>query len=261
MEQLIFSAETITCTNKRNMQKPNEDVVVADVDNGIYILVDGITRPHSEYSNTSETSAALMASQIFAKVAHEYILAHLREENKERLLRDAAAHANLSIKQFRSKKSLEEWNFYPATLGIVALIDKGVLHYLAVGDCIGVLLRSSSRMLFAKEFAMDGVDLIAPTKSDRYEKYCNHQPEFLAYSVFNGDSQVHEHAEYSYFHIAKGDVIMFATDGLSDLVKFEKQNTLRSATVEELILISKKYDVSPFAHYADDKSMIRVSVK
>ena len=260
MENLMFSAETITRANERDIQKPNEDAIISDVENQIFILLDGITRPHNEYLNPSQKSAALEASETFAKNTYEYILTNSGKSNKEELLRDAARHANAQIKKLRDKKSLEEWGFYPATLGIIAMIDNGILHYLAVGDCSGVLLRGSSRMIFGKEFSLDGVDLLAPTKAERYQEYCNRKPSFLSYTVYNGDEWAPTDAEYSYFHVEKGDVILFVTDGAGDLVKYEKQSTLKSSSLDDLLVISEKYDIPPFANYADDKSIIRIRI-
>ena len=261
MDHMKFSVETVSCINKRDIQKPNEDVIVADADRGIFILLDGVTRPHEEYREVPGASAARDASTVFAREAYAYLKEHSREKDKECLLRDAAACANSHLLSLRSGKSLAQWEFYPATLGILALIDDGVLHYLTVGDCMGVLFRGSSRILFGKEFSLEGVDLLRPSKAERYEKYCNQHPGFLSYTVFNGDESAPASAEYSFLRLEKGDTVLFATDGVGEMVKFEKQNVLTTASLEDLLVLSGKFDTDPFGKYADDKSMIRIRVE
>ena len=258
MDHMKFSVETISQINKRNIQKPNEDVIIADAERGIFILLDGVTRPHSEYQEHPGTSAALDVSEVFAREAYAYLKAHSDECDKERLLRDAAAQANSHLLSLRNKKSLAQWGFYPATLGIIALIDDGTLHYLSVGDCLGVLLRKSSRMLFGKEFALEGVDLLNPSKQDRYEKYCNQHPDFLSYTVFDGAENVPANAEYSFLRLESGDTLLMVSDGIGNMAKFEKQDTLKTTPLEQLLALSEKYDVAPFGAYADDKSIIRI---
>lgn len=261
MKHMKFSVETLSCTNKRDIQKPNEDVIIADTERGIFILLDGVTRPHNEYRECPGSSAARDASEIFAREVYAYLKDHSHDGDKECLLREAAAYANRQLLPLRNEKSLAQWEFYPATLGIVALIDDGVLHYLTAGDCIGVLLRGSSRILFGKELSLEGVDLFNPSKAERYEKYCNRHPDFLAYTVFNGDESAPATAEYSFLHLGKGDTVLFVTDGLGYMVKFEKQDTLKLADLEDLLVLSDKYDSKPFGKYADDKSIVRICVE
>ena len=261
MDQMKFSVETISCINEREIQKPNEDVIIADADRGIFILLDGVTRPHEEYRTCPGTSAARDASEIFAREAYAYLKEHAHTADKECLLRDAAAYANKHLLSLRSEKSLDEWGFYPATLGVIVLIADGVLHYLTAGDCMGVLLRGSSRILFGKEFSLEGVDLLRPSKAERYEKYCNQHPDFLAYTVFNGDENVPATAEYSFLRLEKGDTFLFVTDGVGEMAKLEKQTVLKTADLEDLLVLSAKYDTEPFGKYADDKSIIRIRVE
>ena len=226
LEKIGCSIDYAFVTHKRNLQKPNEDRLLIDKENGIVIILDGVTRVHQEYEETPYQSAAAEVGDIFLKTAHGYITEHKSEGNPEDILCGAIKAANEQIKFFRQKKSLEEWQFYPATLGIVSMLCEEQLHYAAVGDCLGVLLRGSSKMLFGKEFSLEAVDLNKVTKQERYAKYCNHPENRLSYTVYNGDEAVMSGVEYSFIHIYPGDMIILASDGIGEYLKYEKSSSL-----------------------------------
>ena len=258
-EKLSFKVEGASAPHERDIEKPNEDRLFIDEERGIFILLDGVTRPHSEYVSHPYESAALDLGNIFIEEAYRFILDHISDSEPESILRGAVMKANLKIREYRNKFSCEEWEYYPSTLGFVVLLRDGVLHYVSVGDSIAVLVRRNAKMLFGREWALEAVDKLNLTKKERYEKYCNHPENHLSYTVFNGDDEVMRGLEYSFIDIHKGDVLFIASDGIGDYLKYEKSSDIIKMTPCEIIDRSGEYDRPPYAEYADDKTVIKLS--
>ncbi len=259
LQKTAFSVDYATKPHGRNIEKPNEDRLLVDKERGIFIILDGVTRVHSEYEHFPQQSAAGEVGDIFLKEVYSYICDHLSDRSPRLILEDAVRIANAKIKDYRKKKSPDEWVFYPSTLGIISILRDKTLHYLCVGDCIGVLMRFNSKIIFGREFALEAVDLCNVTKKERYDIYCNHPENHLSYTVFNGDDVVMEGVEYSFIDMREGDILILATDGIADYLKFEKISDLMLQSTEEMISRSDEYDKPPYAEYADDKTLIKLS--
>ena len=259
LEKIEYKLDFASVPHKRMLDKPNEDRLLIDKENGIFIILDGVTRVHKEYEDMPYESAAREVGDILLKEVHSYILKHLSDCEPETLLREAIRAANEEIRIYRQKKNISDWVFYPSTLGIISILQDNKLHYISVGDCLGVLLRRSSRILFGREFALEAIDLNKVTKQERYEKYCNHPKNKLSYTVYNGDEEVMDGIEYSFIDIHEGDTVILASDGIGEFLKYEKCALLKEKSAEEMILLSEEYDLPPYAEYADDKTLLKLS--
>ena len=258
LQKNALSVDFATAPHNRSLDKPNEDRHLIDTERGIFIVLDGVTRVHKEYSEHPYKSAAGEVGDIFLKEVYDYITNHLSDPSPRDILEGAVRLANKKIKEYRSKRSLEEWGFYPSTLGIISILRGRTLHYLCVGDCIAVLMRYNSKIIFGREFTLEAVDLHDVSKSDRYALYCNHPDNHLSYTVFNGDEVVMEGVEYSLIDIHEGDILLLASDGIADFIKYEKVRDLITMSAEDMINSSGKYDLPPYAEYADDKTLIKL---
>lgn len=259
LEKVRYRTDYATKPHGRELEKPNEDRLLIDEEKGIFIVLDGVTRVHKEYEMAPYESAARDVGDIFLKEVYGYICAHISDTDPREILEGAVRGANAMIMDYRSKKSEEEWSFYPSTLGILSILRENTLYYLCVGDCIGVLIRGSSRMLFGREFALEAVDLHDVSKKERYALYCNHPENHLSYTVFNGDEVVMNGVEYSFIDLHEGDTLFLASDGIGDYLKYEKIADLKMQSAEEMVSLSGEYDMPPYAEYADDKTVIKLS--
>lgn len=259
LEKLRYLSDFSTKSHTRELEKPNEDRLLVDTERNIFIILDGVTRPHEEYRARPYHSAAAEVGDIFLKEVYEYISAHIDDPEPEDILRTAVRLANERIRVYRERKSDGEWGFFPSTLGIISFLRDGRLHYVSVGDCLAMLVRRGSRILFARELSLEAVDLINPSKAERYQKYCNRPELPLSYTVFGGDDAVNVGTEYSFIDICEGDILFLATDGIASYLKYEKLADLKARSAEEIIIASEKYDHPPFAEYGDDKTLIKIS--
>ena len=259
MEKIKYFVTSDLKANNREFKKPNEDYILYDVENGIYILLDGITRVHSEYIDG--TSAAFEVDKIFADTVYEYLLKRVKNVDKneiESVLRSAVVEGNSAVAKYRLKKTLEEWCYYPATLGIVALIYDRTLYYVCAGDSLGAILRGSSKLYFGEQQSVKAIDINKFSKDIRYSTYCNHPDNELSYAVFNGDEALADAIEQSFIDLHPGDIVILASDGMERYIKFEKVETLRTISPEKMTELSVVYDKPPYAKYSDDKAIIKI---
>jgi serine/threonine protein phosphatase PrpC len=254
--QFLVSADTQI--NNRNIGKPNEDLILADQVHQVYFVLDGITRVHREYGEQPGYSAALEAGQIFSSTAHSYMLAHT-DLPAEQLLRQAAAAGNRALRPFRQQRSADQWQFYPGTLGILALVRAGVLHYVYNGDCMATLIRKGQKYHFARQEQTKKLEEMHISKAERYAIYCNHPEHPMGYGIFNGDEEMSQLLGYGSLPLFPGDVILLCTDGLGEYVLRTDGNILSVQTPRQIIEASTIYDIPPYATYADDKSILRIA--
>lgn len=258
MEQLKYDVWAATRINGRGLSKPNEDYYLVDRDRHVFILLDGITRVHKEYEDYPGRSAACDVNEIFSDVAYRYILAHMEEQDPDSLLRNAAMAGNSALASYRIKQPMEQWKFYPGTLGILAMVCGSRIHFLYNGDCQGTLIRKGCKMHFGQQGCAEALELMKVSKKERYDLYCNHPENPLGYGIFNGDEGAFALFEQSGFELEPGDLLILCSDGIAKYVRYMKVQDLEALTPEEMIEDSCKLDVPPFASYADDKTLIKI---
>ena len=256
---LSYFAESGTRINERGLGKPNEDLLLVDRENHIFVLLDGITRVHKEYTDLPGKSAALDVGEIFLRTAYDYLLANLQEPDADLLLRQAALQGNAAIVPYRQQKPLEQWQFYPGTLGILAILRDNKLHYTYLGDSLGVHIRGNTIALFGRQEQLDTIAQMHATKKEMYGRYCNHPESPLGYGIFNGDASMAALLDQGVLQIAPGDTVILCTDGLAPYLCNTDVGALQTLTTEEMLDASVAYDVPPYASYADDKTIIKLS--
>lgn len=256
MKKLNLNITSATRQNTRNFSKPNEDFLLTDEENGIFILLDGITRVHAEYDEIRGYSAAAEVNKIFSAAVYDHIKANLAKRNICKVITDAMILGNQNIARFREQKSLKQWQFYPGTLGIVCVLRGRKLHYAYVGDCMGMLLRGSSKIFFGEQQTVKAADLHNPTKTERYDLYCNHPENELSYAIFNGDDAAAAGIESGWLDLYENDRVFLVSDGVAPYIRFEKASAMIDLTAQQILDASTKYDTLPYAKYADDKATI-----
>lgn len=256
---LSYCVESGTRINERGLGKPNEDLLYIDRENHIFILLDGITRVHSEYREQPGKSAAFDVGEIFLKTVCEYLLTHLDEQDADQLLRQAALSGNAAIVPYRQQKSLEQWQYYPGALGILAILRENRLHYAYLGDSLAAHIRGSEKSIFGRQDQLETIAQMRVTKREMYDKYCNHPESPLGYGIFNGDDTVASLLDQGVRNIAPRDTVILCTDGLGPYLCETDVEALKTLSPEEMLNASAAYDVPPYATYADDKTVIKIS--
>ena len=258
MKYMISNATRI---NDRGFGKPNEDLVFTDPSHNLFIILDGITREHDEYDGTG-FSAACEVNRIFA----DTILSQTSQlddvhsaQELECALCKLALLANAALVPYRSSKPLEQWRYYPGTVGILASLWENQLCCVWAGDCIGIHLQGNNRRIIVKQQTLRAMRL-GYSKRQLYAEVCNHPENKFAYGVFNGDSEAEMLLDHSWTVLNEGDTVILSTDGLATYLQQEPVARIRGASPEQMLENSLYYDRPPLGKYSDDKAFIRIDV-
>lgn len=256
---LSYHVDSATRINNRGLGKPNEDIVFVDRDHHIFILLDGITRVHAEYRIYPGRSAALEVGEIFLEAAYAYLTAHMEEPDADGLLHQAALAGNAAIVPYRNQRTLEQWQYYPGVLGILAILRGEQLHYAYLGDSLAAHIHGSEKEIFGRQTQLQTIAQMRVSKQDMYEKYCNHPESPLGYGIFNGDETVTSLLDHGVRHLSSGDTVILCSDGLGPYLCETDIQALRTLSPEEMLDASAPFDVPPYAPYADDKAIIKIT--
>src|ERR1035437_314849 len=96
--------------------KPNEDYIISDTNNNIYIVCDGVTmnKINDIYPNPSPVATI---TSYFANYIHDQIIKELDDFNKKKLI-SIVEDANEKLSKLNDK---DKWDFLPGVVGIIAV--------------------------------------------------------------------------------------------------------------------------------------------
>lgn len=247
-----YIVDFATKRNEKEFNKPNEDCAFADKDNGIFIVLDGVTRDKIN-GIYPDPSPAVDVSKIFINKAYKYIKNNISEENDFlEIIKGAFAEGNKEIEQINRSYV---GDFLPGTVGIIAIIKKNRLFYGYIGDCIGVLLNEQTREEFTtcqtksihehvKEF----------TAFEIRNNICNNLNHPYSYGVLDGRESAMGFVVTGSTYLDKYKEIILATDGLEYVIRNMPVKELLFSSANDL-LNDKSYNKS-----IDDKTVIIVRI-
>lgn len=241
-----YISYSISVKNNKDSNKPNEDFYLCDDKNGIYILVDGVSRDkiNGIYPNPSP---AFSVSKIFVESVYKSLILDIDKNNTREIIAEAVKTGNAEIKKYNDKKQWDN-DFLPGTVGIVAVIQNSELFYAYIGDCYGIIINMESKRIFTK----CQTENIAKHKKEfsSFEirnKICNNKSHPYSYGVLNGDAKAMEFVDYGKINLADDDKILICSDGFSDIVKSIPAEDMYNMSVEQMQRKSNE---------SDDKTMI-----
>lgn len=255
MKYKVLSA----CRKNSREHKPMEDFFIADVENGIFIVADGVTQNAEEYVPGMEKSEAGMIAEIAAQTVHESLL---NAADPVKALHDGVQTAIRRAEEFdRTAKSA----YPPATCLVAACIKDGVLHYAYVGDSLAFLLRGTARIQLAEQQTgalgtyrrLSGEKML---KRYLYDNITNNINSPLGYGVILGDMRAMDFLRIASIPLEPGDRVIVSTDGLDKYLLFTPVSEIKTLSPEEMLPRSVRYDAPPYAAYADDKSIITIDI-
>ncbi|MCQ2418011.1 MAG: hypothetical protein MJ071_09440 [Oscillospiraceae bacterium] len=250
-------SDACTVRNKReNLVKPNEDYYVEDKTNRIYLIADGVTRPHDEYLHSGESLAAKSA-QILCDSIQEVLLNEMTEDISASFL-SAMQKGNEKLSLLRQYSP--STFFYPCTTFIGALIRDNTLFYSNCGDTMGVIIRDQTKITFSERHNAIA-EKLKIQKSEVYQYIHNKIERPEGFAIFNGDSSIGDFLHVGHISLLPHDRIIIASDGLANFLYYTRAETLAEITMNEIITSSEMFDKPPFQSYADDKTVIIIDVK
>lgn len=249
-----------------NKTLPNEDYVICDSHNNIYIVLDGITRPKVEYTGDGK-SIAYDLSKLFADTIHKYIQSNLIYckdfKDAKIILNEGFKLANEEVRLLLEKRK-EEWEGreIPGAVGIVGFIINHSLYYGSLGDCMGILVRGEQKHIFSAKQTTSAFDYLKKENSREllYKKFVNKKDNPYGYGVIDGDPEALEYFNISYINLDRADTIYLVSDGISDLIEYCKPEIIENLSIDELVEESFRQDELFEKPFNDDKSIIRIKI-
>ena len=255
-----------TKDNNLDILIPNEDYLIDDPQNNIYIVMDGISRKRCEYSK-SGNSIAKDVSKLFAETIHKYIEAEMSKvkdfKDAKLLLEEGFKKANKEVDiMLKSRRSEFEGYEYPGAVGVVSFMVNDILYYGSLGDCMIILLRGDQKIILAKKQTTFAFDILNHERDRELLalQYINNKDEPYGYGIVDGNKDAHHYFNISYMNLDRNDIVYLVSDGVSDYIEYNKNDLINSLSLNQIIEESNKQDIIMNKPYFDDKAIIRIKI-
>ncbi len=240
--------------NRTDFSKPNEDYYILDAENRIYLIADGVTRPHDEYIS-GDRSISADCARILCQCIHNHLKC-AAQADPSRLMINAMLAGNKEIRELQYNSVSK---FVPCVAFVGAIIRDNRLFFSNCCDTVGFLIRDNIKIKFTEHYNRLA-EILDYSKEKIYDELHNNITNEAGFGIFNGGDELKSFINVSHIELKSGDRIILASDGLSQYLHSVCTSHLASITIEQLFAESKAYDRIPFQEYADDKTCIIIDI-
>lgn len=260
--EIIRVTEKCKKNQREGLRKPNEDQLLGNQELGLFIIADGVTRPHEEYKDEySERYAASDFAHTLCQSLDRSISSQIEKvrENPEEKLRSILVNCNNRFKSLRAKY-LKMGTYPVCSTLLLAFIHNGKLYYYNCCDTVGYILRNGLKIQFTEYYNWVS-DTRKNNKKDVYDIIQNNIEHPDGFGIFNGGKGFEDFVRIGNIRLESGDRIILASDGLAAYLKGTRGRDLEELTAEAMIENSKPFDAPPFSKYADDKACLVIDIQ
>lgn len=260
--RIRLTSSHCTKINRRpNLCKPNEDMYFCDQDHRIFLIADGVTRPHEEYKIEERKCLAANCAYELCMSVRDYLVSkeELLYSHPEDTICDALLHGNQRVKRFQD----EEWSGgkYPLCATFICVVFvRNRMYFYNCCDTVGYLLREGVKIQFTEYYNWHS-DLIHYPKETVYRQVQNNLSHPAGFGIFNGDDRLRDFIHISHIEVEAKDRIVIASDGLAQYLKAVRPDALMQRTASQNVELSEQYDKEPYQAYADDKTCIVIDIE
>ncbi len=237
-----------------NLNKPNEDYCITDTAHGIFLLADGVTRPHEEYRGEPESLSGICARELCQRV-HDQLLTHLSDPPEEALYQAMLA-GNRHIRDLNQSYT---GNRPPSATFAGAILRGSMLTYSTCCDTVAYLIRNGAKIQLS-EYHNYAATKLGYSRDEVYRTLHNNPLHPDGFGLFNGDPRLSHFLRVTHIALEPGDRIILSSDGLAECLRVLRGNQLKAMSPEELLTASLPFDQPPFGTYADDKCCIVIDI-
>lgn len=229
--------------------KPNEDNIWIDIEQNVFLVVDGVSRDKENgvYPNPSPSAALTEAFINHCK---------LNYDNKSHL-KTLFQNGNKEIKQINKDYI---GYFKPGLVALIIRIQKNKVEWVSIGDCFGLLIRNNIARIFNTKQTeqLRKSNQKFDSKTIRTE-ICNNPSHPLAYGVLDGNVNADFFLQCGEFDIESNDTICIFSDGLEMFANPKLTNAILENTVDDIIALAEQIEVEQNIR-TDDKTIIKVQI-
>lgn len=245
----MLTSSKVSYKNQIDDDKPNEDGYLCDDQNGLYIIMDGVSRD-KENGKYPMPSPSAEVTKIFIESAYKFYISNKDKYPVEVLLSGMMAFGNCKIAESNNCK---HWvnNFLPGTVGIILIFcNPAKIAYAYIGDCYGAIINHS--LNFFTRCQTEGVTKNRKrfTRTEVRNNICNNIIHPYGYGVLNGSVAALSFVEYGERTLSQGDKIVLCTDGFADIFK---------ATTSDTLYFASPYQLVQYSSSLDDKTLIMIN--
>ena len=240
--------------NTKFVDKPNEDFIICDSENNIFILLDGVSRDrkNGRYPSPSPAKevAELLGTQIYLGINSALsdsvdILGTI----KDSIIKSNRLVANYNIEH--------KFSFFAGAVGIFSVLKDYKLYYCYIGDCSGRLIRGSKIILFT-EVQTDEIN----RHKNEYSSYeirhviCNNPSHPYSYGVLNGNGHAEFFLKSGVLQVYPQDHIILSSDGLEPFLSKLSAKKMQANCAEKLLQMA----IVENNINQDDRSIIKITI-
>lgn len=242
-------SEYQTKKNTKFPDKPNEDNFLIDCTNGIFIIVDGVSRD-KENGKYPNPSPACQVSELFINTSYGYLKDNIgKKYDYIQLIKEAFMIGNTAIYNYNLNCNK---TFLPGTVGIIVIIVNSEMYYGYIGDCIGVLLSREKKEQFTDcQTKLIHKHIAEYSTSQIRNEICNNIEHPYSYGVLDGRNGALDFITTGNINLSEYTELLLFTDGLQGTIE-----NLSSATILNMSTNEIMNDVTNNCN--DDKTLIRI---
>jgi serine/threonine protein phosphatase PrpC len=253
----IYIQTSNSLTKSTRVNKPNEDFLINDKENLIFIVLDGVTRDEidGKYPNPSPAS---IITKLFAENVYHELEERMDKYNPREALWDSIVNSNKFINKINKKFGSDV--FLPGTVGVISIIVDNIFYFMYLGDCSVRLYRNNKmRLLTNSQTKLIQSHKDEFTASEIRNVICNNSKHPYGYGVFNGQVGALEFLKFKRIELLKKDRIYISTDGMEEFFCFNGNNSINGYSAKQIstkaIEWKKKYLIK-----SDDTAIIKIDV-
>lgn len=263
---MITTSQLALRPNRSPIAKPLEDFALADDQQSIYIVCDGVTRSRVNGVYPKDSPAA-HASRLFGEAAAGVLADVTSAVSAIESLRMAVAAGNEAVRRYNAMSiSLPDYleNDLAGTVAIIGVVRDEMLHYAYNGDCCaylvspdGVRRLTVSQTASVSEYRQTANGVEDHTLIIRRDFRNNKQSPY-GYGVFTGEARALEWVEYRRLPLAAGHIVTLTTDGLVPYLD-RCPKRLAECKPDEMINEAEQLEMK-LGWRSDDKALILIRV-
>ena len=253
--------------------KPCEDFLLTDLNNKVFIIMDGATRYVPKGQNYPLPSPASEASKIISTAAYDQIMeiksAGLSPKDVLYMASNKANQALAEYNRLNFPNVDYLQNDFASACGIIAFIQQNTFHYIYLGDPQGIIVKENNLELFSNSQTASleyfNQEALNNSKTNPnfvagnvHELFRNKKHSQYPFGVFTGEKEALDFLEYGSIELNEIDQIILTSDGLLPVWETQKELFL-TENISEIFSICEKIESENLIR-SDDKSFIRILI-